>query len=333
MNVMRDRFGRLIEYLRVSVTERCNMRCVYCVAPSDRGYEHGEQTLDFTEIAELVRALAQRGLRRVRVTGGEPLLRPNVADLIALLSRIPGIDDLSLSTNGILLPRYADALKRNGLKRVNISLDTLRPTRFRAVSPAGHWEQVWEGIRTALRVGFSPVKVNCVLMKGVNDDEVQDFARLTFQYPLHVRFIELMPIGNIEFYREGHVYPIGLAQEACAQLGELIPVNNGEAVGGGPADVYQIRGAQGTLGFIGACTANFCARCNRMRLSANGYLYPCLGHGIRFDVKPALRLPPNRREAAIMQLLEDALTAKPEGHQFITMRPHTVFRTMRMIGG
>ena len=330
---MRDRFGRLVEYLRISVTDRCNIRCVYCVPESDKGYEQDRNLLEYTQITDLVSVLAQHGLRRVRITGGEPLVRPNVPDLVALLSAIPGVDDLSLSTNGILLPRYVKALKDNGLRRINISLDTLQPAKFRRVSPVGKWEDVWQGIESALEAGLSPVKINCVLMRGINDDEVQEFARLTLRYPLHVRFIELMPIGNLEFYKKEHVFPVGMAKTACAQLGELMPVVEGEAVGGGPADVFRVPGAQGTLGFIGACSANFCARCNRMRLSADGYLYPCLGHGIRVDMKPALSLPPDQRESAIMQRMEQALAVKPEGHQFISVIPHAAFRTMRAIGG
>ncbi len=330
---LQDRFGRVIEYLRVSVTERCNMRCVYCVAPEDRGYEPREYLLSFEEIATVVRALAPHGLRRVRITGGEPLVRPNVPELVGMLAQIEGITDLSLSTNAILLPRYADALKRNGLKRVNISLDTLQPQKFHTISPAGRWEAVWEGIQTALAVGLNPVKINCVLMKGVNDDEILDFAQLTLQYPLHVRFIELMPIGNLAFYRAGHMLPIGEAKARCAQLGELMPVMHGEGVGGGPAEVYRLPGAQGTLGFIGACTANFCHRCNRMRLSADGYLYPCLGHGVRVDLKPALRQSPAHREAAILEAVHHALSRKPQGHQFLALMSHPAFRTLRAIGG
>lgn len=331
--LLRDRFGRVIEYLRISVTERCNMCCVYCVAPENRGYEPREHLLTFEEITEIVRVLARHGLRRVRITGGEPLVRPHVPELVRLLAQIPGIAEISLSTNGILLPRYAEALKRNGLKRVNISLDTLQPQKFHRVSPAGQWEDVWAGIQTALAVGLTPVKINCVLMKGINDDEVVDFARLTLDYPLHVRFIELMPIGNVGFYRRGHLFPIGEAKARCAQLGELIPVNEGEAVGGGPAEVFRLPGARGTLGFIGACTANFCHRCNRMRLSSDGLLYPCLGHGVHVDMRPALKLPPDQREQAIMEGIEQALLSKPEGHQFVTLAPHPAFRTMRVIGG
>lgn len=309
------------------------MSCVYCVAPDARSYEPRQHLLTFEEITDVVRTLARHGLRRVRITGGEPLVRPQVAELVAMLAQVPGITEISLSTNGILLPRYASALKRNGLKRVNISLDTLQPHKFHRISPAGRWEEVWEGIQTALAVGLTPVKLNCVLMKGINDDEILDFARLTLHQPLHVRFIELMPIGNIGFYRQGHLFPIGEAKARCAQLGELIPVTQGEAVGAGPADVFRLPNAQGTLGFIGACTANFCHRCNRMRLSSDGLLYPCLGHGIHVDLKPALALPPDQREEAMMERVEQALLCKPEGHQFITVTPHATFRTMRAIGG
>ncbi len=333
MAILQDRFGRVIEYLRVSVTERCNMRCVYCVSPDNRAYEPREYLLTFEQVATIVQALAPHGLQRVRITGGEPLVRPHLPELVGMLAQIQGITDISLSTNGILLPRYADALKRNGLKRVNISLDTLQPQKFRQISPAGRWEEVWAGVESALAVGLTPVKLNCVLMKGINDDEILDFARLTLHQPLHVRFIELMPIGNLAFYREGRMMPIGEAKARCAQFGELIPVAQGEAVGGGPAEVFRLAGAQGTLGFIGACTANFCHRCNRMRLSSDGYLYPCLGHGVRVDLKPVLNRPPGQREEAIIEAVVRALSRKPQGHLFTTLAPHPTFRTMRAIGG
>jgi len=330
---LRDQFGRVIEYLRISVTERCNLRCVYCVSPDSRGYEGSDRLLSFEEITAIVQALSQRGLRRVRLTGGEPLARPHLPDLVAQLAAIPGIQDLSLSTNGILLPRYADLLKRSGLKRINISLDTLQPQKFRQVSPLGRWEDVWAGIEAAFNAELHPVKINCVLMKGVNDDEIEAFAGLTLRYPLHVRFIELMPIGNVGFYQQGHLLPIAEAKARCARLGELTPVQPGEAVGGGPAEAFRYPGAQGTLGFIGACTENFCHRCNRMRLSADGYLYPCLGHGVRVDLKPALKQPLEGRASAILEAVEHALTDKPQGHQFIALMPHPTFHTMRAIGG
>ena len=305
----------------------------YCVPPDSRGYEDREYLLSFEEIVAIVRALALHGLCRVRLTGGEPLIRPRLPDLVSRLAAVPGIRDISLSTNGILLPRYAADLKRSGLGRVNISLDTLQPQKFPKVSPVGRWEEVWAGIEAAFEAGLHPVKINCVLMKGVNDDEIEAFAELTLRYPLHVRFIELMPIGNVGFYRQGHLLPIGEARVRCARLGELMPVAQDETVGGGPAQVFRYPEARGTLGFIGACTENFCQRCNRMRLSADGYLYPCLGHGVRVDLKPALKQPAAARSDAILAAVEHALLCKPQGHQFITVMPHPAFRTMRAIGG
>jgi cyclic pyranopterin phosphate synthase len=309
------------------------MRCVYCVSPDDRTYMPREHLLEFEEIATIVRALTPQGLRRIRLTGGEPLVRPHLPDLVHMLAQIPGVEDLSLSTNGLLLPRYVDSLKRNGLKRVNISLDTLQPRKFHQISPVGRWEAVWAGIEAALAAGLHPVKINCVLMRGINDDEILDFAQLTLHYPLHVRFIELMPIGNYAFYHQGHQLPIREAKARCAQLGELVPVQEGEAIGGGPAQVFRLPDARGTLGFIGACTENFCSRCNRVRLSADGYLYPCLGHGVRVDLKPALQQPPAQREAAILAAVVRALERKPAGHQFLMHQPHPIFRTLRAIGG
>lgn len=331
--ILRDQFGRVIEYLRISVTERCNLRCVYCVSPDSRGYEKRERLLSFEEIASIARVLSQHGLRRVRLTGGEPLVRPHLPDLVAQLAALPGIQDLSLSTNGMLLPRYASLLKRSGLQRVNISLDTLQPQKFRRVSLIGCWEEVWAGIEAAFSAELHPVKINCVLMKGVNDDEIEAFAGLTLRYPLHVRFIELMPIGNVGFYQQGHLLPIAEAKARCARLDQLAPVKQDEAIGGGPAEVFQYPGAPGTLGFIGACTESFCHRCNRMRLSADGYLYPCLGHGVHVDLKPALQQPLEGRASAILEAVEHALAGKPQGHQFITLMPHPTFRTMQAIGG
>ena len=321
---LRDRFGRVIEYLRVSVTERCNMRCVYCVSPDQRIYEpHGEQ-LSFEEIAIVVRTLAPHGLRRVRITGGEPLVRPHIPELVGMLAQIPGITDLSLSTNGILLPRYADALKRNGLKRVNISLDTLQPLKFRQISPAGRWEDVWAGIEAALAVGLSPVKLNCVLMKGINDDEILDLARLTLNQPLHVRFIELMPIGNLAFYRQGHMLPISEAKARCAQLGELIPVVQGEAVGGGPAEVFRLPGAQGTHGnqAIFGLPGNPLAVVVGLYLFVRSYLAAQEGETVERScfLRARLNTPIHKKESRA-EFLTAYLRAEPDGTLSITPTP------------
>ncbi len=328
--MLQDRFGRQITYLRVSVTDRCNFRCVYCMPPGGITWQPHESILRFEEIAEVVRVAAAGGVRSVRLTGGEPLVRKNLPDLVRLIRDIPGIEDISLTTNGTLLEHLAPRLADAGLRRVNISLDTVRPDKFKRITRGGSIEAAWRGIAAAERSGLYPIKLNIVAMRGVNQDELLDMARLTLEKPWDVRFIELMPVQNQLAWGEGFpspdqaYLPIQEMMQVLQPLG-LEPMDR--TVGSGPAKEYHIPGAPGRLGFISPIGEHFCATCNRMRLTADGHLRPCLLSDAEVDVMPALR-----RGEPVLPLLQQAIEAKPEGHN-LGSAPGPNGRTMMQIGG
>ena len=303
-----DRFGRRIEYLRISVTDRCNLRCVYCLPANGVRWQPREHVLRFEEILDVVRAGVRLGITHVRLTGGEPLVREGLVELAHMLAAVPGLEDLALTTNGVLLARDAQALARAGLRRVNISLDTLKPDRFHAITRFGAIEDVHEGIDAALNAGLHPVKLNVVVMRGVNDDEIVHIGRLAVDRPLHVRFIELMPIGD--YFSRERLVPSDEMLARLNPLGELCPVDG--PVGCGPARSYTWAGARGSVGIIGAMTQAFCARCNRLRLTATGQLRPCLDQESAVDLVPALRPVVDHEQLA--QRICHAVAAKPERH-------------------
>ncbi len=304
-----DRFGRVHDYLRISVTDRCNLRCVYCMPPEGLRFEPDHRILSCEEIAEIVRVLAPLGVRKLRLTGGEPLVRKDLPRLVSMLSAIPGIEDIALSTNGILLAPLADELKAAGLKRVNISLDSLRPDRFAAITRGGNLDMVLRGLKASRRVGFDPIKLNVVLMKGVNDDEVESFLRLTLDEPVHVRFIEYMPIGHAGTEWKSAYRPLAHVLDTCRRLNwRFAPV--GDVYGNGPADTYRIEGAAGTFGLIHPVSDHFCGSCNRLRLTADGHIKACLYWSDEFQVRPHIG-----DAAAIEALFRKALDMKPETHE------------------
>lgn len=327
----RDLLSRPINYLRVSVTDRCNLRCVYCmpaggVSPK---FAH-DKILSYEEIVRVVEAAASLGISKVRLTGGEPLARLGIVDLVDMIAGVPGIDDISMTTNGILLPRYAEALKRAGLHRVNISLDTLQPDRFQQITRLGKLEDVLAGIEAAGQAGLQPVKLNNVVMRGMNDDEVVDFARLTLERAWHVRFIEVMPVGAMAGLAEMEHVPMSEVQDRIEDtLGSLAPAGNG-GKGNGPACYYRLPNAPGTVGFISAVSEHFCFNCNRLRLTADGKLRPCLLSDQEIDLRAALRQGAALGE--LQMLLRTAIERKPAGHQ---LAEHTVpvNRQMSQIGG
>ena len=334
-----DDFGRAINYLRVSVTDRCNLRCVYCM-PAD-GIDkqaHGE-ILRYEEIALVVRAAAELGVRKVRLTGGEPLARLGLPDLVRMLASIPGIDDLSMTTNGTLLARHARALAAAGLRRVNISLDTLRPERFEQITRHGQLDDVWAGLAAAEAAGLNPLKLNMVVVRGLNDDEVVEFARRSVSDGWHVRFIELMPIGaNVrwaggppEAGGTGGTVPIKEVRGRIeAALGPLEAAGPGRPAGNGPALYYRLRGAAGTVGFIAAMSEHFCHACNRLRLTADGRLRPCLMSDEELDLRPALRAGADLE--TMKEMLIHAIRRKPERHHLEEAQAPQG-RTMSEIGG
>ena len=283
-NDVTDSFGRRIEYLRVSLTDRCNLRCVYCMPEEGVPYEDLDNVLHYDEIERVVRVLAQAGLKKVRLTGGEPLVRKNVSDLAARLSAMPGIREVTLTTNGILLPRDAEALYQSGIKRVNISMDTMRPDRFVEIARRPEYARAWDGVQAALRVGFDPIKLNCVVMKGVNDDEILDFAQMTVDQPLHVRFLEYMPIGMVSppQWKARYVSNETVLETLRVAFPDLTPVP-GELRASTSRNFF-IPGAKGTVGVINPISHKFCENCNRLRLTANGKLVPCLADNYEYDL-------------------------------------------------
>ncbi|MBC7104579.1 MAG: GTP 3',8-cyclase MoaA [Firmicutes bacterium] len=297
--------GRAVYYLRLSVTGRCNLRCLYCRS-GDEESPQAPAEMPAEDLLKIVRAAALMGFRKVRLTGGEPLLRPDIVDLVRAVAGVPGIDDLALTTNGVRLARLAPALARAGLKRVNVSLDTLRPERFRAITGADRWPQVWEGIEEALGLGLHPVKLNAVVLRGLNDDEVGDLARLTLDRPLHLRFIEVMDFEGNGPAAARRVDTGEVRSLLEAEFGPLEPGKPG--AGCGPARYWKLPGARGTVGFISPYSAPFCDRCNRMRVTAAGALRPCLHDPWELDL--SLPLARGATERDLVGLFERALARK-----------------------
>lgn len=305
---MQDGFGRRVEYLRISVTDKCNLRCVYCMPEEGLPWLNRQEILDFEEIAEIVRVMAGMGLRKIRLTGGEPLVRKNLPELVRLLAAIPGITDIALSTNAVLLAPLAAELRDAGVDRVNISLDSLRPDRADAIARrSGTLARILEGLEAAERVGFEPIKLNCVVMRGRNDDELEEFARRTLEHPWHVRFIELMPVGaNLDLSANEYISAYEIL-DRIRTLGELEPVTGPR--GNGPATYFRYPGAPGTVGVITPMSHNYCDRCNRMRLTAAGELRPCLFGSLQTNLRDPLR-----RGEPLEPLIRETLRIKPERH-------------------
>lgn len=305
---LRDACGRVIDYLRLSVTDACNLRCSYC-RPEDKP-EAGDSLSD-PEIVSLVEILAGLGMRRVRVTGGEPLARRGIADLVGRLAGVRGVEDLSMTTNGLLLAGSAAGLAGAGLRRVNISLDSLRPDRFKSVSGVDGMTRVLDGIEAALAAGLSPVKVNVVVMRGFNDDEVADFAAMTADKPLHVRFIELMPLGSAGASCGRSWVSM---DEIRRRIGRLEPLRGPAPAGAGPASYLRLPGAAGTVGFIGALSRKFCSDCNRLRLTASGRLLSCLTRsGPEADLGVLIRS--GARPERIETLVRELVRGKKRSHE------------------
>ena len=332
-----DAHHRAISYLRISVTDRCNLRCVYCMPPEGVPSCAHEEILRYEEIETVVRAAAELEFHKVRLTGGEPLVRKGIVDLVRMLAAVPGIDDLSMTTNGILLRRYADELARAGLKRVNVSLDTLRPERFRQITRGGELADTLAGIQAARRAGLTPVKINAVIIRGLNADEVVDLAYKTVSDGWHVRFIEWMPLGGPAMgeiqWAEGLVTTDEIRAQIEAALGPLEPAS--VEAGAGPARYYRLAEAggplaAGTIGLISALSDHFCGTCNRLRLTADGKLRPCLFSDDEIDLRTPLRAGAGVNE--IKDLLAAGIAAKPKRHHLAECEP-AHGRAMSQIGG
>ncbi|MBI4684435.1 MAG: GTP 3',8-cyclase MoaA [Nitrospirae bacterium] len=322
-----DSFERHIDYLRISITDKCNLRCVYC-APSkpQRNFKQSE-ILTLDEIVRFVRIAYKHGLIKVRITGGEPLLRNDIVSLISEIKKT-GIRDLSMTTNGIMLADAAQKLKMAGLDRVNISLDTLNPDKYRDMTKMGNINQVWDAIKEAERAGLSPIKLNVVPIRGINDEEVLKFASLTFDKDYHIRFIELMPVRRNIDWRRSCITKEEL-MEKISKLGDLIQL---EFRGKGPSRNYRIKGAKGIIGFISPVSDCFCDYCNRLRLTADGKVRPCLFSDIEIDIKTPMRHGISDKE--LESLFLSAVAVKPAGH-YLNKRDKSfsVPASMSKIGG
>jgi len=308
MTGLSDSFQRPINYLRISVTDRCNLRCIYCMPREGISLLPRNEIPSYEEIEAVARAAAKLGINKVRLTGGEPLVRSELTHLVHMLSQIEGIDDISLTTNGVLLKQYAASLRQAGLRRVNVSLDTLKRERFKHITRSDKLGDVLAGIEAARLVGLEPVKINMVVIRGINDDEVVDFARLTREQSWHVRFIEPMPFAkaaSLEFV------PTAEIQERLLYLGPLEPCLF--TPGNGPARYFRFPAASGTVGFISPLSEHFCFNCNRLRLTADGKLRPCLLSDEEIDLKKPLREGVSPDE--VSQLIRQAVASKPERHR------------------
>jgi cyclic pyranopterin phosphate synthase len=308
---MVDSFGRSVEYLRISVTDKCNLRCVYCMPEEGLPWLKRNELLAYEEIRDIVEAMAEMGLRRIRLTGGEPLVRRDLPVLVGMLASVSGIEDLALSTNGVLLEGQAERLKDAGITRVNISLDSFREDRVDALARRpGTFRRVLEGLEAAEAVGFDPIKINVVLIRGRNEDEIPAFAAVTREHPWHVRFIELMPTAsNLELTREDF-FPCEEALKGLLEIGNLESVEGPS--GNGPARYYRFPGAPGTVGVISPLSHSFCDACNRLRLTADGQLRPCL-----FGTAQTNLRDPLREGADLAPLIRDTLRIKPERHDLV----------------
>jgi cyclic pyranopterin phosphate synthase len=328
---MVDTFDRKIDYLRISITDQCNLNCKYCSPPfSGRTHLEHREILTYEEIAILVEAAVAAGITRIRLTGGEPLIRNGVVDLCRMLAKIDGLESLALTTNGVRLKALAEPLSRAGVQRLNVSLDTLKRNRFKQITGQDRLAEVLAGIEAAEAVGLTPIKINTVVMRGVNDDEVADLAGLTFSKPYHMRFIELMPFHHTHFgdYDQLHV-PIGeiIRKIPGIEHARVNPILDNP----GPARMCALPGAEGKIGFIAPVSWHFCNSCNRLRLTADGKIRSCLFSNVEMDIKTSLRRGASQKE--LIELFKSAVNHKPRRHNLNGNRPGKVRRGMYAIGG
>jgi GTP 3',8-cyclase len=327
VSTLLDQFGRRIEYLRISVTDRCNFRCSYCMPVEGLPWLPKHDILSYEEIAEVVRQLAPMGLRRVRITGGEPTIRPQLSTLVRQLRATAAVEDIALSTNGVRLQELARELAAAGLDRVNMSSDSLRPERIAAIARRDLRFDPIAAATAAQTAGLTPIKLNVVVMRGINDDELLDFARLTLVHPWHVRFIELMPVGEMAMLTDAHVVSSDeVLSRIGAEFGALEPVA-GPARGNGPAAYHRLSGAAGTVGVITPMTHTYCGSCNRVRLTADGRLRTCLFGDHEVDLRTPLRAG-----ESLAPYVHRALAEKPEAHALLARRVGGL-RALSQVGG
>lgn len=323
--ILQDRFGRRVEYLRLSVTDRCDLRCTYCIPEGYKGFEEPELWLSYDEIERVVGAFARLGVSKIRLTGGEPLTRRNLPELAQRLSAIDGVKDLSLSTNATQLAKHAVELKKAKISRLNVSLDSLNPERFSQIVRRDCLDQVLAGLMAAKEAGFSPIKINMVVMAGVNDDEIDDMVTFCIQHNFTLRMIEAMPMG--ETGRNAQYLDL---QPVKARLQQRFGLIDGVMAGGGPARYLKSPDGAFTVGFITPMSQHFCDTCNRVRLSVDGTLYMCLGQDESLELRPLLRAGASDDELAAA--IRSAIELKPQRHEFHE-KPGQVIRFMSLTGG
>lgn len=328
-NQLLDSFKRSITYLRISLTDRCNLRCIYCTPRDGHAKLAFGELLTYEELLRVVSVAVRMGINKVRLTGGEPLLRRNIISFIRKLTAIPGLNDIRLTTNGTCLADFSRDLYEAGIRKLNISLDTLKPHRFEQISGVDLFSKVWSGIQDVKEQGFSPVKINMVVIKGVNDDELVDFGRLSIHEPFQVRFIEFMPIGEKTSWSNKRYVPMEEIKKRLESLGRLNPVKTGAMEG--PARVYRFDGAAGALGFISPISHRFCGKCNRLRLTSEGRLRSCLLLDAETDLKAILRS--GGSDDDIKNAFIKAILNKPKGHKFQEENPVNCHGRMSRIGG
>lgn len=323
MSTLHDRHNRRIDYLRISVTDRCNLRCLYCTPPGKTKPRGRGEVLTYEEIKRFVEATVKAGISKVRLTGGEPLVRKDLAKLVRMLSVLPGLKDVSITTNGLLLPECGSALRDAGLRRVNISIDSLDPKVYQSLTCVGSLDRALAGVKKAFDLGFDPIKINTVLMRGINDDP-EDFVKLLFTHPVHVRFIELMPMG---YWNPKLYIPIDDFKTKLARYGSFMPAEGPQ--GAGPASYVSLKGALGTIGFISPISNHFCRDCNRLRLTSDGKLRACLFSDSELTIRQ--KLNENAGDEAIIAAVQAVLNSKPARHN-IDKEAKTE-RLMSQIGG
>jgi len=322
-----DPFGRKIDYVRLSVTDKCNLRCFYCLPKGFKEFEEPENWLTFNEIERVIRLFAKLGVSRVRLTGGEPLVRKNLPQLARRLANLPGLEDLSLSTNAVHLDKYASELATAGVSRVNVSLDSLKADRFSRITGGGKLDKVLDGLMAARDAGLKPVKINMVAMKGLNDDEFGDMLEFCIKHDFTLRFIETMPMGTPGEEASKYYLSLDKVREQLQQEYNLVP---GYMPGGGPARYYQVNGTDLRIGFITPISQHFCETCNRVRLSTEGTLYLCLGQEHSVPLRDIMRQGISDDE--LEMVLRNAISLKPERHEF-SEKPQQIVRLMSMTGG
>ncbi|MCY6369198.1 GTP 3',8-cyclase MoaA [Clostridium ganghwense] len=319
---MLDNYGRKIEYLRISLTDKCNLRCIYCMPEKGVEKKCHNEVMKCEEITKIVKAAANLGIKKIRYTGGEPLIFKGIEELVYNTAQTPGIRDIGITTNGILLNDLIHDLKQAGLKRLNISLDTLKEDKFKKITRYGDLNKVLRGIEKCLSLGLTPLKINTVLLKGINDDEIGDFINLTKELPIHVRFIELMPIGEgVKFYKKSAM----TSDEVLERFPNLIPIKSLET---STAELYRLKDAKGKVGFISPLSCKFCRDCNKIRITSEGMIKPCLHSQEEVDIKEYID-----NEVLLISKLKKAILSKPQEHKIEVNKRSETKRMMFQIGG